>query len=55
MHQQPGYWNGNKRSPVRKFGIGFPVTGEDAFPVTDSPVGSGSCDWTHSFRRTPTG
>lgn len=26
MHQQPGYSNGNKRSAVRKFDPGFPVT-----------------------------
>jgi hypothetical protein len=39
MHQQPGYWNGNKRSAVRKFGLGD--------SDTEFPVGTVSCDRSH--------
>ena len=39
MHQQPGYWNGNKRSAVRKFDPGF--------PVTYVLVPDGTCDHSH--------
>jgi len=41
MHQQPGYWNGNKRSAVRKFDLGY--------SDTDFPVEAGSCDGSHAF------
>ncbi|GGY02807.1 hypothetical protein GCM10010510_56200 [Streptomyces anandii JCM 4720] len=50
MHQQPGYWNGNKRSAVRKFELGFPVTARALFPDTDSLSPHGSCEWSHWLR-----